>query len=82
MFLDPEILQITRPFAAGSRPGDRSVSLLLGLPLGTLLGLGRFPGQVVPAESHEYRHGFAARGRWTGRGHVAVAIRTSRRSGG
>ena len=44
MFLDPEVLQITGLSLRISALAT-GVSLLLGLPLGTLLGLGRFPGR-------------------------------------
>jgi tungstate transport system permease protein len=44
MLLDPEILQITR-LSIGISAVATAISLLLGLPLGTLLGLGKFPGR-------------------------------------
>ena len=46
MFVDPEVLQITALSLRISALAT-GVSLLLGLPLGTLLGLGRFPGRSL-----------------------------------
>ncbi len=45
MFLDPEVVQITSLSLKISALAT-GISLLLGLPLGTLLGLGRFPGRA------------------------------------
>jgi len=46
MLVDPEILQITRLSLAISAAAT-GISLLLGLPLGTVLGLGKFPGRAL-----------------------------------
>jgi tungstate transport system permease protein len=46
MFQDPEIFQITTLSVKISTLAT-AISLLLGLPLGTLLGLGRFPGRAL-----------------------------------